>query len=235
MLSLTSSLCCWLRLCWRRCVGCCVVKKRVQKKAMSVIAQKITAAGREKIQWLRFFIFGGMVIHRAEESGPHALVIGRVGLFSLCRQCVSSVPIGTIKKGMMLLVLPKILFPLSGPARNSSCSATTTSMLTLLTCVRHHRDCFEYASQVEWVLTFRSGQCGPTEIRQRYTNRTLLKTCVASEPNHIVAGRHVFFADVQTGAKDQIVFQLVSFDQNAPLSAKRNKSNMCSTCDTIDR
>ena len=32
VLSLWSSLCCWLRQCGRRCVGCCVVKKRVQKK-----------------------------------------------------------------------------------------------------------------------------------------------------------------------------------------------------------
>ena len=40
-----SSLCCWLRQCWRRCVGCCVVVtvQKEKKKTRSVVAKKCLA------------------------------------------------------------------------------------------------------------------------------------------------------------------------------------------------
>ena len=38
-----SSLCCWLRQCWRRCVGCCVVVTVQKRKTTSVITEKYPA------------------------------------------------------------------------------------------------------------------------------------------------------------------------------------------------
>ena len=80
-----SSLCCWLRQCWRRCVGCCVVVTVQKKKTKSVLTKKKSREGffyHYDFNWFKkscpasnYWHYGFNYFEKAIKSAPRVSVV----------------------------------------------------------------------------------------------------------------------------------------------------------------